>query len=228
MNEAKSASKKNLLKKIFIVAGGLLISYLPSYIHKIMDWANIQLGPDGPSSILIWNWLAVILLLSYIVYIEGRTLASILLIKPTEKDIEWAFWFFGIATTITWLAYALFPTDTDQGTNVLINYPLPILLGIIMTAAISEEILFRGYIIERLRELTGMGWLAVGVSFIIFVMPHITFFGPKWLLYHGIGTMMIYVLYAWRKNLFACMLLHLLINLPILLLASGIVANNGG
>jgi membrane protease YdiL (CAAX protease family) len=100
---------------------------------------------------------------------------------------------------------------------------LPVVIGIILTAAITEEILFRGYPIERIKELTGKAWLATAISFIIFVIPHVKFFGITWLLYHGIGTIMIYVLYLWRKNLYACMILHLLVNLPILLPAMGLL-----
>jgi membrane protease YdiL (CAAX protease family) len=99
---------------------------------------------------------------------------------------------------------------------------LPVIIAIILTAAVTEEILFRGYPIERLRELTGKAWIAVLASFIIFIIPHISFFGLEWLLYHGIGTVLIYVLYVWRKNLLACMLLHFLGNAPILIPALGL------
>lgn len=224
MNSSLSSSKKTSWRRhVLITAVGLAIAYLPSYVHKIMNITGFQVGPDGPPSVIIWNWLAVGLLLAYIIYVERQRLASILLVKPKKKDIEWAFWFWGIATSASWLATVLFPPAPNQGTNELLSYSIPVILGIIITAAITEEILFRGYVIERLKKLTGMTWLAVSVSFIIFILPHITFFGPEWLLYHGIGTIMIYVLYVWRKNLYACMVLHLLGNLPILLPALGLV-----
>lgn len=210
-------------RHIITILVGLAIAYLPSYIHKLMNWTGIQVGPDGPPSVMIWNWLAVALLLGYIAYVERRQLASILLVKPKKKDIEWAFWFWGIVLAVSWLANMLFPPETNQGTNELLGYSLPVILGIIVTAAITEEILFRGYPIERIKALTGRTWLAVGISFIIFILPHITFFGFDWLLYHGTSTVMLYVLYVWRKNLYASMVLHLLGNLPLLLLATDLV-----
>lgn len=209
--------------RFIVIAVGLAIAYLPSYIHKILNWAGIQVGPDGPPSVMIWNWISVALLLSYIVYVERKQLASILLVKPGKKDIEWAFWFWGIVMTVSWLTNMLFPSDANQGTNELLSYSLPVIIGIIVTAAITEEILFRGYPIERIKELTGRAWVALVISFVVFLIPHITFFGFEWLLYHGIGTVMLYVLYVWRKNLYACMVLHILGNLPILLPALGIV-----
>jgi hypothetical protein len=84
-----TSNKQHFLVVIF----GLVIAYLPSYIHRIMAWANVRIGPTGPASTLLWNWLAVALLLCYIGYVERRPIASILLVKPSKKDVEWAFCF---------------------------------------------------------------------------------------------------------------------------------------
>jgi hypothetical protein len=108
------------IKYIFIIALGLIIVYLPSYIHRLMAWVDVRIGPSGPASVMIWNWLAVVLLLGFIIYIERRRLASILLQKPNQKDIEWAFWFWGISMSVTWLTNTLFPPETNQGTDELL------------------------------------------------------------------------------------------------------------
>ena len=74
------------------------------------------------------------------------------------------------------------------------------------------------YPIERITDLTGRRWLGVAVSAAVFVAPHVVFFSPEWLLYQGgAGALATYALYLWRRNLPACMLLHLLINAPILI-----------
>ena len=120
-----------------------------------------------------------------------------------------------------WLVNLIVPQAPDSGTDTIINLPIPVILGIIFTTAITEEILFRGYPVERIQELTGRKWIAVAISFTIFVFPHVQFIGLQWIVYHGIGTVLMYVLYIWRKNLLACMFLHLLVNLPILIPAFG-------
>ena len=224
MMKNKTAKPKSTPQKVLLFGLGLLIIYLPTYVHKVMDALGVQIGPDGPPSVMLWNWLAASMLIGYILYIERQRLSSISLTKPQGKDIEWAFWFWGIGATASWLAYTLFPPGESYGTNDLLGYSLPVLAGIVITAAITEEIFFRGYLIERLRELTGALWLAAGVSIIVFVLPHLTFFGPEWLLYHGVGTVLLYVLYVWRRNLLACMVLHVLGNLPLLLVALGVLA----
>jgi uncharacterized protein len=200
---------------VIVIIVGLAIAYLPQYIRTLLN--GLTIGPEGPASTILWNWLAVALLVIYIVWIERRQLASILLTRPTQKDVEWAFYFWGIAMTFSWLVSIILPPPPNQGIETLVALPIPVLILLIFTAAITEEILYRGYPIERLRELTGNKWLAVLISFVIFILPHITFFGLQWLLYQGIGTIMIYILYVWRRNLWACILLHFLVNAPILI-----------
>jgi membrane protease YdiL (CAAX protease family) len=162
-------------------------------------------------------------ILALITLIERRPLASILLKRPRGKDIETAFTYWGIAMAWSWLAMTLFPTRQDAGTAEMVALSIPVLLAMIVTTAITEEILFRGYPIERLNELTGSNWIGPAVSLGVFLVPHLTFFGPTWLLYHGSGTIMIYALYLRRRNLIACMILHFLVNVPILIPALGLV-----
>lgn len=214
--DSKAASDRNP-QHVLVTFGGLLIAYLPKYIHRILHFFDIQLGPPGPPSVILWNWLSVVLLIAYIFLIERRSLASILLVRPTAKDLKWAWIFWAIASCWQWGMNIVAPQTQNEGIDTIIHLPVPVLIALIFTTAITEEILYRGYPIERLWELTGSMWLAVSFSFIDFVLPHIRFFGVQWLLYHGVGTILTYVLYMWRRNLWACMLMHFLGNVPLLL-----------
>ena len=201
---------------------GLLIAYLPQYIHRILGLLGMQFGPEGPPSVILWNWLSVALLTAYIIAIEGKNLASILLVRPKAKDLAWAFIFWVIATGWNWtMNIMVAPQAQNEGLGTIINLPIPVIIGMIFTTAITEEILYRGYPIERLGELTGNKWIGVAFSLIVFLLPHINFFGVQWLLYHGVGTILTYVLYMWRRNLWACILMHFLGNAPLLLPALG-------
>ena len=105
---------------------------------------------------------------------------------------------------------------------MVLAMPLPALIALIITTAVTEEILFRGYPVERLGRLTGSIWLGAALSLGLFVLPHLSFFGPQWLLYQGAAVVMAYVLYVWRRNLFACMLMHFLGNAMLLIPALGL------
>lgn len=205
-----------------LIVAGLAIAYSPKYINPMLQRAGLDWGPQGPPAVILWNWLAVGVLAAVIVAVEGRGFASIALKRPSGKDLEWAATFWGVATGANWILNTLFPPPPSDGLGTLLDIPLPVLVLLILTTATTEEVLYRGYPIERIRELTGRLWPGVAFSAILFVIPHLTFFGPQWLLYNGTNTLLIYILYVWRRNLWACMLLHLLGNALILIPAAGI------
>lgn len=216
-----TASKKR--SPIMLALAGLLIAYLPQYVDRILDWFGIQLGLEGPPSVIVWNWLAVGLLTAFIIGVERRSLASILLGRPQAKDLAWAGLFWVIATAWNWtMNIVVAPEAQNEGLQTIIRLPASVLLGMIVTTAVTEEILYKGYPIERVGELTGNRWLGAAFSLIVFVLPHVSFFGVQWLLYHGAGTILAYVLYMWRRNLWACIFMHFLGNAPLLVPALGL------
>lgn len=100
--------------------------------------------------------------------------------------------------------------------------PLSLVVALVLTTAITEEILYRGYVIERVRELTGRPWIGVLVSAVVFVAPHVAFFGEQWLVSNGVSVALLYALYVWRRNLVACMTMHLLGNSLVLVPVLGL------
>src|SRR5688572_14742178 len=61
---------------------------------------------------------------------------------------------------LTLLVSTIFPpSDTGTITQVTSNFSWWILLLSVLTAGITEEILFRGYPLERLYEITGNKWV---------------------------------------------------------------------
>lgn len=107
-------------------------------------------------------------------------------------------------------------TRTD---DMVSGLPFLGLLGLLLTAVITEELFYRGYLIERLAAVTGRLWIAGLVSFAAFVVGHIDDVGlANALTGTTLGSAAFTILYVWRRNLPACVVLHLLANSPILLL----------
>ncbi|XVH33310.1 lysostaphin resistance A-like protein (plasmid) [Haloferacaceae archaeon DSL9] len=204
-----------------VVLIGLLIAYFPNYISRVLRLTGLEVGPQGPPSVILWNWVAVGLLLCYIFRIEGRGLSSIQLTRPNRKDVFWAV-VFGITGIVLQMVLSTVLNPPPGNTELLLTYSLPVIVALILTTATTEEILFRGYVIERLEELTGRLWLAVGCSLVVFLIPHVEFFGPTWLITNGMNVVLLYVLYVWRRNLVACMIMHLLGNSLLLIPALGL------
>jgi membrane protease YdiL (CAAX protease family) len=102
----------------------------------------------------------------------------------------------------------------------LSNYSWWILLLSVITAGITEEILFRGYPLERLLEVTGTKWISGLISLVFFVAVHAT----GWNIAHIIGVVLplgiiLTGLYFWQRNLLFMMIVHMVIDLPLVIMA---------
>ena len=122
---------------------------------------------------------------------------------------------------LTLLVNAFFPpSDTGTITQVTSNFFFFFLLLSVLTAGITEEILFRGYSLERLYEITGNKWVSGLISLIFFVTIHAT----GWNIAHIIGVVIplgtiLTGLYFWQRNLLFVMIVHVVIDLPLVFIA---------
>ncbi len=204
---------------------GIGLAWSPMWLPAILRAAGTDprpalaaIGLTGPAAAIFWNVLATALVIAWVFGVERRRLSSLRIVRPTGKDLEWALILFGGAMAWSWLAQLIRPqTSPDSGSATIAALPILAVVAMILSAAVCEEILYRGYPLERLTELTGRRWVAVATTLPFFVLPHLLTFGPEWLLYHASGTVAIYVLYLWRRNLVACMVLHAAVNAPILI-----------
>lgn len=203
----------------WIFLAGLLIFWFVFNGPPAREIAGIDLrfGLTGPASSNPWKWGGALLLLALVFWGERRGLASLLITKPSGKDIEWAFYVFGGVMAWSWVASLIAPQEENVGVGMIVSMGIPGVLLLIATAAITEEIAFRGYLQERLGSLMRSRWIGAAVSLAIFIAPHVVFFGPSWLLHQLAGTLALVAFTLIRRNLVATMTLHALINAPILI-----------
>ena len=71
-----------------------------------------------------------------------------------------------------------------------------------------KRFLFRGYPMERIRELSGSRAVAAVVSWSAFTYAHLGSWGAAQLLVAGFGGAILTALYLWRRNLWANMIAH--------------------
>jgi uncharacterized protein len=124
----------------------------------------------------IW-WALVALTLAYVTFVERLPLSSIGFRRPGASGIA-----IGVAAGVLILVgmggiiYVAFPAlglHDDPVMNTLIATPFWWRLISVTRAAVGEEVLFRGYAIERLQELTGSRVVAAVVSCTIFTLAHL-------------------------------------------------------
>lgn len=96
---------------------------------------------------------------------------------------------------------------------LLSGVPLSLRIGLVLTAGICEEFIYRGFAIEELGALAGSRWLAALVSLIFFTLPHARLYGfSSALILPAIMGAALTLLYLWRRNLPVCMLMHAIVD----------------
>lgn len=181
---------------------------------------GIAVGPVG-SSLLKWALVGVVVLI--VLVPEQESLASIGIVTPDRWDVAvgigvFILSFLSIPVTVPVVEAigfdpAPFGGDPNGGgkqtaTAVLVG------LFIGVTAGITEEILYRGYGLERLEGLSGSTWIAATVTALLFVVIHYPGGGYAFggLLVMTPLAVFLTVGYVWRRNIFVPIVAHVLIN----------------
>lgn len=159
-----------------------------------------------------WWSLATIVLL-FVLAIERRPLSSVGFRRP-----DWRTLAFGFGGGIAVLAFAgsmvifLLPTlhlHQDPATlKRMLDTPYWYRVLVVTRAAFCEELLMRGYGIERLRELSGSKVVAGFVTLAIFTLAHWTYGTIAQLVVAASAGLVLTLLYLWRRDLISNMIAH--------------------
>jgi len=204
--ETQSSTRRNQ------IVAGLLLS---------LGGANLPLGAWGERlrvfgpllghEVLWWALVAVILL--YVSLVERQPLPSIGFRRFGIWGVLSAILAGVLMVVGIVLIYSVvFPTlhlqmNTRQMSHLLAT-PFWYRLMLVTRAAFAEETLFRGYPIERLKEITGSNPVAGIVSWAAFTIAHLNSWGWAQLLVAGFGGVILTVLYLWRRNLWVNIIAH--------------------
>jgi membrane protease YdiL (CAAX protease family) len=87
--------------------------------------------------------------------------------------------------------------------------PLNLRIAVVLTAAVCEEFMYRGFGIEEIAYVIGKRWLAGLLSLILFTFSHAGLYGMSaTLIIPALVGAVLTGLYLWRRNLPSCMLMH--------------------
>jgi membrane protease YdiL (CAAX protease family) len=167
----------------------------------------------------IWALTAAVVFI--LVFWEKLPLSSIGLRRPTWMTLLW-----GIAgaiavrivASIVLVFYArLLGASTlhnfahDLGLAMKLGaMPFGFIILLSVRAAVTEEILYRGYVIERLGAVTGSRILAAGVSLVAFTLAHLGAWDLTYLIVVAPIGLVLTAQYLWRRDLAANICTHFL------------------
>lgn len=199
-------------RRFFCVVIGLLLS-LGIALLPLGEWGRNYSGLGRlPGGEVLW-WIAVVILLAYVAFVERRPFTSIAFRRPGILDILLAIvagvlLVAGIVVIYS-IIFPLLHLQMNAGEMAsLLATPFWYRFALVTRAAIAEELLFRGYPIPRLSELTGSRWLAAFLSWLAFTYAHLSSWGAAQLIVAGYGGLVLTILFLWRRNLWANMIAH--------------------
>ncbi len=171
-------------------------------------------------------WGLALAVVAIVLFWEGRPLASIGI-----EGGQYGAWAAGAMIGLTMVTFTVLslhlglqrgrsaiPEGSAQGLKRLTDMPLWFRYAAVITAAVTEEILFRGYPIERLQEITGNAWLAAAIPLFVFVVAHLGGWSAGHLVGVLFGGLLLTAIYLVTRDLVACMITHALIDSTIIFL----------
>jgi membrane protease YdiL (CAAX protease family) len=210
---AQASLERN--KSRLLIFGGLLLA-LGGISLPFGTWDNAfaSVGHMAANELVYWGLVAAVLL--YVACVERRPLSSIGFRMPRAADMLWA-----VATGVLIVALlavmylVVFPAlhwDETQQLKTLTEVPLWLRFLAVVRAAVSEEVLFRGYALERVQQLTGSRAAAGVFTWAVFTLDHLSYWGWHHLLIAGAAGALLTLLYLWRRNLWGNMLAHFIVD----------------
>jgi membrane protease YdiL (CAAX protease family) len=166
----------------------------------------------------VW-WLYVVALLFWLRDEEGLPFSSIGWRRPTGKTFFLALFAAVLLLLVFVLQYAViipvFHLNGDAAAAErlkMLATPFWYRVLVVLRAAVCEEIIFRGYIIEKVRQLTGSWPLAFVISVVAFTAAHLSKWGAVHLIPVAGAAVILGLFYVWKRDLPANMIAHFIID----------------
>jgi membrane protease YdiL (CAAX protease family) len=181
---------------------------------------ELPVGTDATLAVIINEaviWGLTLALLGIVLFWERRPLISIGLGWPTWSAIRTgALFTFGLIV-LAMIAGGIvemsgLPVGDDGQTALIMGMPIWLQLVVVISAGFTEEVLFRGYAIERMTELTRSRWLGAIVPILVFGGVHAPFWGIGHALVAGMSGLWLTLIYLWKRNLWTNIVAHALLD----------------
>lgn len=193
-------------------AAGLFIALVVPVLPALAGWLldrEADLSTERVGWGLLVHWLIFATIVAWVVLIEHRNLASI-----GVRPIRWWIVPLGVVAGTVILGISgvligvLHLSSGSRLASYLLSLPLPTRVMLVITAGVWEETAYRGYALERLASILGSKWLAGGITVLCFVFAHIPAVGLNHILPVLIVSILVTLLYLWRRDLVLNMVAH--------------------
>ncbi|MFN0046708.1 MAG: lysostaphin resistance A-like protein [Sphingorhabdus sp.] len=186
-------------------------------------FAFSQLEPDAsiPARLLREGtaWLLLAVVVGYALRIEKLPATSLGLCPFSWKQTQLPGLAAGIALTLfagaaVYIAQTVFHLEADNHLiSMLAGMPWWMLVLLSLRAGFVEEILFRGYLLDRLTRLSGRRWIGIVGSIALFTAMHFGGWQAGQLILVALAGTLFTALYLWKRNIMICVIAHFTVDL---------------
>lgn len=229
-NEIEKISSRPHPNLVLGMLGVLIALSAPLVQALLIPWLKRSFEFPMDRFVSLWVfWIAMALVLAIAYFGEKYPLATFGF-KRSKKTLRARLFEWILTVLAAAVCASIIILFSGYVRGLLTGEPAPALTAVRMlpawvlipawiTGSLTEEVLFRSYPIERLTQMTGKPWLASVVTMLAFTLLHL--FGWDWI--HVLtavlpGCILLTLFYLWRRNLALNVLIHAIINAPLLLL----------
>ena len=200
------------LSKKWAFAVGLIVIFGVEFLLRDFllpaNASNISVGLA-----IIGEWMALsFLVFLWIPKIEKRNMASIGLGKLKRRHLGWGglvYLLVLVASSISGFVLQSVGLPSLRSLQPLIKgYGFVTLFGLFLTGTFLEELLYRGYLIERMTILAKHRWIAGVSSWLLFTLVHLKFFGLGPTIDTSVISAALVLLYLKEKSIWPCIVVH--------------------
>ena len=162
---------------------------------------------------LVGEWIALsFLVFLWIPKVEKKSIASIGLGKFRRRHLGWGVLVYLLVLVASSISGSLLQsvglTSLQSLQPLLKGYSSATLFGLFLTGTFLEEVFYRGYLIERMTILTSHRWVAAVVSWLLFTLVHLKFFGLGPTIDTSVISAALVLLYMKEKSIWPCIVVH--------------------
>ena len=162
---------------------------------------------------LVCEWVTLsFLVFLWIPKVEKKSMASIGLGKFKRRHLGWGVLVYIlvlVASSISSLVLESAGLPSLRSLQPMIRgYGFATLFGLFLTGTFLEEVFYRGYLIERMTILTRHRWVAALVSWLLFTLVHLKFFGFGPTIDTSVISAALVLLYLKEKSIWPCIVVH--------------------
>jgi membrane protease YdiL (CAAX protease family) len=213
--EQSSQNGKNIdtkLPKKLTYAVGLAIVFGVEFVLRDFllpeNADNVSIGLA-----LVGEWVALsFLVFVWIPKVEKKNMASIGLGKFKRRHLVWGVLVYLLVLVPSFISGFVLQSvglPSLRSLQPLIKgYGFVTLFGLFLTGTLLEEVFYRGYLIERMTVLTRHRWVAAFVSWLLFTLVHLRFFGLGPTIDTSVISAALVLLYLKEKSIWPCIVVH--------------------